>query len=79
MYAGTQLTTTAELAESLLGEDAITRWNSNLQKSEPIITLSEPICMPIMGCIETLGRGADINMEEGFEVSVTQDSFWIQE
>ena len=77
MTAITTFSTTIELADDdnggILNEDAITRWNSEEQNSEGLIP--NPFSwIPL----DYLG-GADIIMEEGYEISVTQNSEWTQQ
>ncbi|NCN86661.1 hypothetical protein GW932_02415 [archaeon] len=73
MYAGTVLKNTTQLAESIDGEDTITRWNSEEQISEGLI----PNPFPWIN-VSYLG-GAQIEMEEGYEISIVKDTVWRQE
>jgi len=74
MTAGTTMTNVQELTASLLGEDAITRWNPEFQTSEGYLG---EVCFGL-NCI-IIGTNFNITMEEGYEVSVTQDSAWTQQ
>jgi hypothetical protein len=73
MYAGTTMNTAIDLAESILGEDAINGWDSEKQESVGLIPNPFPW---ISG--DYLG-GVDIEIEGGYEVSVVQDSAWTQQ
>ena len=73
MTAFTNLKDADTLRSSLLGEDTVTNWNAELQKSEGKIY----VCFPWGECIE-IGTNFDIGMEKGYEISVTQDSEWTQ-
>jgi hypothetical protein len=72
MTASTTLTNAQSLFESISNADAVTRWNSATQESEGLIYL------PLFGGIY-IGENFNINMEEGYEVSVTGDESWGQE
>jgi hypothetical protein len=76
MYAGTVLEDSSDLADSLLGEDAITSWNVDEQESEGLVYACLP--GPPAVCF-FVGESFDIEIEKGYEVSVTQDSMWTQE
>ncbi len=74
MTAGTTMTNAQELTASLLGEDAVTRWDPEFQISQGYLG---EVCF-WFGCIP-LGTNFNITMEEGYEISVTQDSAWTQQ
>jgi hypothetical protein len=70
MTASTVITSASELRASIDFEDAISGWDSASQDS-----LGQ-ICYPFGPCI---GRNFEVNMEEGFEVSMTEDYAWLQQ
>jgi hypothetical protein len=75
MYAGTVLEDASDLSGSLLGEDAITSWNIDEQKSEGW----NYVCLPWNPAVcFWMGEDFKINPEGAYEVSVTQDSMWTQ-
>ena len=75
IYAGTTLKDANDFVSSVLGDDAITRWNAKTQSSEGLLGEA---CFPWGLCIP-IGKNFNVNMEEGYEISVTQDSIWVQQ
>jgi len=71
MSANTSLTNAQGLIQNISNADALTRWNSSSQKSSGLIPSPFPWA-------QYLGENFNLNVESGYEVSVTASGVWSQ-
>jgi hypothetical protein len=69
MQANTTLNTATDLHSSVINADTVSDWNESTQKSEGLAVIG-----PI-----PFGTNFDINIEGGYEVSITANEDWTQE
>ncbi len=71
MYADTSLTNAQDLIQDIPNADAVTQWDSSVQTTKGLIpSFLQPG--------EFIGQNFNINIEEGYETSVTSSGSWSQ-
>ena len=71
VYSNTSLIKASDLLNNISNSDAITKWDSSLQRSYGLIP------SPFAGVIY-IGTNFSIELESGYEISVNQSNIWRQ-
>jgi hypothetical protein len=70
MYAGTSLSNAQDLIQDVPNADAVTQWDNSLQTTKGLI--------PSFIGPGYIGENFNLNIEEGYEVSITSSGSWSQ-